>query len=201
MRVPRCVPPMDGINQSGIVPLASLIMNIGATVEQQCKFSWITAAQAEGHNRVLRSQFRALLMNARAPFEAGCAAVAGPVEGGGREDSDGGGVAGDDRRGEAVDANPGDGADHALGPQRQLLLGELEADALAFVVGHDRRLAHGGVEWPDRERHAMGVLGGNHLLVVREATLDEPAIDHGPLGLHQDFVGPQTDADGLNCPT
>ena len=61
---------------------------------------------------------------ARAPFEAGCAAVAGPVEGGGREDSDGGGVAGDDRRGEAVDADPGDGGDHALGPQRRRALVE-----------------------------------------------------------------------------
>jgi hypothetical protein len=45
------------------------VVDICASLEQQCKFPWITPAEAQGHNRMLGSESRALLMNTRALFE------------------------------------------------------------------------------------------------------------------------------------
>jgi hypothetical protein len=69
VRVAHYIPPMDGIDQGGFVALASLVVDVCAVFEQRDKLPRITAGQAEGNHRVLSSESRALLMNARAMFE------------------------------------------------------------------------------------------------------------------------------------
>ena len=53
------------------------------------------------------------------------------------------------------------------------------------------------IHFRHRQRDLEAVLLWQHLLVIGEAALDQPAVNHRPLRLHQDLVGPQGDADDL----